>query len=179
MAATNGDPLPEEIELAGNVVIPAGPHLLEGEDHDVEITLGSDRGRAVARAITVRQREGGDPVTGEALRQVRVAALVREAVRRSKGGQVGMTEEGRRLWEAGVYPYSDEDLKRMRSNGPTDETLKTVAWVYRMAHAVGEAPTAAVEEVFELPRSTAGRWVSLARKRDFLGRGRPGKAGGD
>jgi transposase len=50
--------------------------------------------------------------------------------------------------------------------------------VYQVAYATGESPTKAVMDRLGLPRSTAGRWIRMARKRGLLGPATPSKAGG-
>jgi hypothetical protein len=61
-----------------------------------------------------------------------------------------------------------------------DERLKEVAEVYRGALARG-SPTEAVHKSFKIGRSTASRWVRMARDRGYLGespgKGRPGEKG--
>ena len=51
----------------------------------------------------------------------------------------------------------------------SQDLLRDVARVYREAHAEGRRPTQAVATHFDKPRSTAGRWVGLARQAGFLG----------
>ncbi len=68
--------------------------------------------------------------------------------------------------------------KDITGRGPTDEALRFVALAYRLAYALGEAPTKGVMERLKLPRSTAGRWVMRARERGYLGPTTPGAAGG-
>ncbi len=123
-------------------------------------------GRLVCRELTVRQREGGPAVTGEALRSVPVATLTNLAV-----SKVLQLAEG--------AARSQKPPEGVAAHGPTDEALRWVAHLYRLALVTQEKPTKAVEEALQLPRSTAGRWVSLARERGFLGASEgSGKAGG-
>jgi transposase len=62
--------------------------------------------------------------------------------------------------------------------GPSDEDLRAVADVYGLAFVTGGAPTKTVMERLGLPRSTAGRWIKMARERGLLGPATPRKAGG-
>ncbi len=142
--------------------------------YDVEVEVVPQGGRLAAMEVRVRQREDGPPVTGEAIRSVPVASLVKQAashlmsIDSTKDGVTSMS--GRRLTE--------EVAGRLRSRGPTDEALEWVAYLYRLSVAMGEPPTRTVEQALELPRSTAGRWVALARQRGFLGQTESGRAGG-
>jgi hypothetical protein len=66
----------------------------------------------------------------------------------------------------------------MRDQGPTEDSLHVVAYVYRLAHMVGDPPTRAVASAIGLPYNTAARWVQQARRAGFLrpaDRGRPGE----
>jgi hypothetical protein len=49
--------------------------------------------------------------------------------------------------------------------------------MYRLSYACGVAPTKSVAELFEMPRSTAGRWIATARKKGYLGKASPRYAG--
>ncbi len=157
-----------------------GHRLPSGHAANVHVMVRD--GRLVAEEVSVRvvDSESG-PVTGEVLRTVPVASLVRECE-----GMVWVGDEPpaddisdeaflESIW---AHTFSNEVAARLAANGPTQETLEAVAQVYQLAYLVGAHPTQAVEGRFRLPRSTAGRWVSLARKRGFLGEApRPGKAG--
>lgn len=151
-----------------------------GEDvagYDVEVEVVPSSGRLVAQDVRVRQREGGPAVTGEALRSVPVAALTKYAARHAMAHEYadGVTSVTVRL-------FTSEVVEHMRSAGPVSSTLEAVAHLYRVAVLMGEPPTKAVEEKLGLPRSTAGRWVALARKEGHLGEsegaGRAGEAAG-
>lgn len=53
-------------------------------------------------------------------------------------------------------------------NGPTDRTLMMLAEVYKRGEVLDGKPVAAVMSFFDLPRSTATRWVRKARDAGFL-----------
>lgn len=121
--------------------------------------LTRDGGRMVCQRLTIERRPGGPPVTGEALRRIQVQALVRAETRRSLASVlVG-------------------DPRQAAVAGPIDDTLRLVAEVYRIAYLCSDPPTATVAGRFGLPRSTAGRWVAMARARGFLGEVTERKAG--
>lgn len=126
--------------------------------------------------MTVKRRSDGEPVNSEALRSVPVAELVRYAGAavhyiKERQEQGGMTIEA-------AWP-SEEDGAYVARHRLDDETLPIVARIYWVAYLIRDPPTQKVEKLLNLPRSTAGRWVSAARKGGFLAEaGGPGKAGG-
>lgn len=177
ITSREANPLP--VSVGRDLVFPAAV-TVEVDDlngYSVVVTVVPAAGRLVAGSVEVRSREGGPAVTGEAIRGVPVAKLVRQAsgwvmfVERSHPNGRPAQMIRRQIDKAGV--------DRIRQAGPTDETLDWVAHAYRVALVLGDPPTGAVEKTFELPRSTAGRWVALARERGFLGKAEgAGKAGG-
>lgn len=50
----------------------------------------------------------------------------------------------------------------------TDDHLREVAHVYRMADNMGTPPTREVANHFKVPHSTAAKWVASARRKKFL-----------
>lgn len=151
-------------------------------DYDLELDVIAEpatderAGRFVCQRLTVRQRQGGQPVTSEAIRRVPVATLIRGV-----GAQHWMTieDEGEQGVSMSDRRLDDHSIERIKREGPTDEAMAWVAHAYRMALVLGDPPTRAVEAALELPRSTAGRWVAMAREKGFLGRTEgQGKAGG-
>ncbi len=156
----------------------AGPpeETLTAKDYrgfDIEVEIVFDGSRYVVRRISVEQRDGGPPVTTESLRDIPVAGLLR-------------TLMPSLLWKLTEHPDGSSTLDELDDwpddatrHGPTDEALALVAQIYRMAYVCGDRPTKAVEDNLRLARSTAGRWVALARERHLLGPSEgPGKAGG-
>jgi len=177
---------PEENEDAGVTEIVPGVQLwnevlvhawdYHGMDVDVLVRLADDR--LTADVVTVRRRDGGDPVTADALRSIAVTQFIRrslEAHARAGGDPfVTLTGEPRVAFDF----LAEKDRDRMVEAGPVTETLRMVAALYRIALAIGDRPTKTVTEVFQVPRYTADRWVAKARERGFLGPAEgPGKAG--
>jgi hypothetical protein len=55
---------------------------------------------------------------------------------------------------------------------------RAVAHLYRLGYADSLGATKSVEQSLKIPRSTAGRWIKLARDAGHLGpAGGPGKEG--
>lgn len=142
--------------------------------YNVVVRVRAGEGRLRATEVRVTQRDGGKEVTGEALRTITVAAFVRYSLSASAKLRDAAEEDVPTL----VYGLLDvADRDRLRAAGPIPETLEWVARIYQLAFALGERPTKQVEEVFEVPRYTASRWVASARARGLLGPTEPGKAG--
>lgn len=126
-------------------------------DYDLELEIELERGRYVLCAMTCRARKGRT-ITSEGVNAMPIPKIVRIILRQALGT----------FSPPGPAP-SDR--------GPTEEALRRAAWVYRTAHLMGLPPTESVSQDLDLPRSTAGRWVSMARQRGFLGKAEPRKAG--
>ncbi len=171
----------EYVRVAPGLAMPAAV-TVQAEDvrgYDVDVDVVVSDGRLVAREVRVRQRDDGPPVTGEAIRGVPLAGLVRQAAQhaleyeQSGEGDAVLTRLSPVTW------ITPETAERLREAGPTTESLRTVATLYRIALLTGQPPTTTVEKSLGLPRSTTGRWVALARERGFLDVAEgPGKAGG-
>jgi hypothetical protein len=152
----------------------------EGLPYRLELRVVYEDGRFVCDQLTVKRREGGPPVTTEGLREVPIAALLRLAVEsnvvrvRRSATRDGDTSSWEMTW-ASPLALSE---RAKGGGGPSDEDLRTVAALYQVAYATGQAPTRLVMNRLELPRSTASRWVRLARERGLLGPATPRKAGG-
>lgn len=144
------------VDLGGGLQVPAEIDVTAEDVGGCAVQLTAvynpDSGRYAARSITVRADDG--EVTGEILRSIPVARILREGV-------MDMVQALTFL-DMGSPP---DDLGKA---GPTDETLRWVARIYRWALLVGDAPTQAVAEGLSVPRSTAGRWVTRARDRGHL-----------
>ena len=138
--------------------------------YKVEMIVTWVAGRLLCASLTCTPKSDGEEVTGEGLRTIPVAGLIRAGV---QGYLFRVTKVGRTTRMAPAILPSLEV-----SEGPTDEALEWVAIVYRLAHATKFNPTKAVTEALRLPRSTAARWVMSARTKGLLGPTTEGKAGG-
>ena len=88
-------------------------------------------------------------------------------------------------WETGeAVPYRRPDGPRVpirladdTGRGRTDEFYATVAGIYQELAQSSPRPAIELAEANQVPVTTAHRWIKEARRRGFLGPGRPGKAG--
>lgn len=156
-------------EMRGQIEVAPGIHIwksakttltgYKGYDVDAEVSM-SDKGRLEVESLTVRRTTGGPPVTGEALRQITVQSIIRDSVKTSiqfsRGFGAGTEVSAWGMLDA-------DDVLRLKKAGPTPETLEWVGRVYRVSELVNDPPTKAVEEVFQISRSTAGSWIGRAR----------------
>jgi hypothetical protein len=134
--------------------------------YSIEMEIALDGEHLVCEAMTCRRRDDGEPVTGEGVRQVPVARFLSYAA----SGVVRIAETGETV---GTRPPPDP------AGGPTDEALTYVSRLYAFAVLCGLAPTKVVADNIGLPKSTAGYWVSQARKRGFLTVAAPRRPKGD
>ena len=112
-----------------------------------------ESGRYEAQSVCVTRR--GIEITGEGLRGVQLAGILREGVVHV------VTANAQSL-------LPGPDPRELAAQGSTDETLRAVARIYRLALLLGDPPTRRVVEALGVPRATAGRWVTRARDRGFL-----------
>ena len=176
MAMSSADKLREQFVTVGpGLAMPAKATVTEiVNGFEVLIDVVPEAGRLVAQEVRIRRTDGGPPVTGEAIRSIPVAGLVKLAA--TLALEV-IEHDGYTEWSPRIL--TPETALRLRENGPTTETLDWVAYLYRLGLLMGEPPTKAVEVRLGIPRSTAGRWVAAARDRGPLGPSEgSGKAGG-
>ena len=144
-----------------------------------EQPVGGRMGHFVCNQLTVTRREDGPPITTEGLRQIPIAAFLRLAVEGNRMRIGPRQHDGHTsTWEltwAGPITLSE---RARGGGGPSEDDLRAVADVYQLAYVTGGAPTKTVMERLGLPRSTASRWIKMARDRGLLGPATPRKAGG-
>jgi hypothetical protein len=179
------------VEVVPGLLLPASVDVKVEDWRGVDLTakVTFHTGRAAISELTMTQREGGPPVTGELMRLLSVKAFVKQALGHAWNELVAQSgwlvnqdpavtalrSEHDVAW--GLLNITDRD--RMRETGPADETLQWVALVYRVALLLEEPPTKSVSGAFGIAQSTAGQWVAAARRKGFLGPSEgSGKAGG-
>jgi hypothetical protein len=128
---------------------------------DVELVATMRRGHYEVDKLVCSRKKNGPEITGELIRSVPVGRVLRAAALKANS----------------LFGSPHADAAKIREQGPTDESLRVVAHVYRIALAVRDDPTSAVASGLKLPRSTAARWVKTARARGFLGPTEERKAG--
>lgn len=140
-------------------------HVADCNGYQVSADVELERGRYRCRELLVSQGESGEPVTGEALRAIPLAQLIRAGLNHVE-----------RL--AALMGRAERPPVTTRG-GPTPEVLAWLAHQYRRAYAVGDPPKQAVAQGLGVSIATAGRWISRAREAGLLDAVEgPGKAGG-
>jgi hypothetical protein len=132
------------------------------------------------RRLEIRVLDDGE-ITGDTLRRIPmkrlVDILVTLAAFKVTGPatmQTGMPTAER----AEFYDRYVSNARRPRRGSPiTDDHLGQVAEIYRAALKRGDPPTQTIAKQMHAARSTAARWVALARERGHLGASLPGRAG--
>jgi hypothetical protein len=157
------DPNSVSFELVDGVQVPSAitaKAVSEDPPFEVLVRIEPREGRMVATKVTCSAGEASH-VSTEILRQIPVAEIVTSGV----------------LSAIGMLTLAGTDIAALRTAGPTDATLGAVAAVYRLAYLTSGRPTAYVRETFRVSKSTASRWVQLARAKGFLGAASPRRAG--
>lgn len=108
----------------------------------------------------------GTPLTSERLRAIPIGRIAGEVLRR----EAMVIEPGDDIplinpTDDGKIPAS---LLRTWPKGNTDRLLNRVAFIYQLAVALGEYPTAAVQKATGKSRATTSRMVAAAREQGFI-----------
>lgn len=115
---------------------------------------GTEHYREAERLLAQATDKDGDPsITGAYPTALRAAAQVHATLALAAAHGIDA-----------VAPASE---RRPRTR-ITDDHLIDVANVYDAADAAGQGPTRAVADHFDVPHSTAAKWVGRARQRRFL-----------
>lgn len=135
---------------------------LDGRDCRVQMRLDMTAEGVRPVEVLVSSTDGA-PITGTTLRAVRVLDLARTAsamgIRRGYGSRDGSGAS----FSADVKLTPDM-VARIKEQGPVRESLEWAAYVYNVARVLGDPPAKAVELTFEMPRTTASKWVRRARE---------------
>ena len=175
------------------------------EDEGSKITLGVEIVERRARCKRLEVEATVGDVTGEVLRRIAVTRYVDMALglvilqphriedlskvmspELAEGvadhlREIGQSETFMDITDAERASFYEQHAgsgrRPQRGSPVTDENLTQVAGLYRDALARGLPPTQTIAETMHVARSTAARWVGLARKRGLLGASLPGRAG--
>jgi hypothetical protein len=162
---TSGVLLPER--LSATVAPETGDDL----PYAVELDIVLVSGRYRVAALTLRQITDGPPITSAGLRDISINDLILHAV-----APLALDSKDLKPPVHGPAAFADAGPADV-ADGPTDRALQKVAAVYQLSYACGLRPAKTVTETFGLSRSTAGRWITMARQRGFLGPTTRGRAG--
>jgi hypothetical protein len=165
----------------------AVPHRFAADSDAISLDISVDtNGTAHCLGVIVRATEVGGDVTGDTLRRIPIARLVKLAVASAARYYAPIEPGSEPVFhvfrpgprDAEFYAQYTEDARRPRRGSPlTDDHLQQVAGLYRAALERGDPPTQTIADELHAARSTAARWVSLARERGILGASLPGQAG--
>jgi hypothetical protein len=151
------EPAGRDVDIGDDWRVPERIRVVRDNHGGVDVELTAeyrpDTGRYEPEEVVVRRHSL--PVTGETLRMLPIAAMLRDAV------AAYMAERPEMFLPQG-------DLRELAAAGPTDDTLRAVARVYRAAALLGDPPARRVVEAFGIPRGTASGWVMRARDRGLL-----------
>jgi hypothetical protein len=156
---------------ADSVEFPGGLHLpatvvVSSEDHEgygIEARVTYDGTRYVCADFRMWQREGGPPVTTEAIRAVPVKHLIRRAIE-SQTYELVQWSRGQEPKYELMPELAPPDVRRSGA----DEMARWVATAYQLAIALNEPPTKSIQDRLGVSRATAGRWVAEARRQGLL-----------
>lgn len=151
------------IEIAPGIEAPRyiAPRAIafDGKPDGVDVWVTVRCGEDGPSCVELQMFGTGDAITGEVIRAVPVAKVVRGLVWRS----LLRAPSGRRKrYTRYVPPTLDE------SSIEADEALQAVADIYRVAAYVGDAPRIAVQMALGLTQATAGRRIRAARAAGLL-----------
>jgi hypothetical protein len=134
--------------------------------YEVELTISFGGDRVVCEQFACHQRKGGAPITSAGMTQIRVADLVYRAAREALREQSTWSSPGRR----GLLVLHDFEppAPPPGRSGPTIDHLRASGQIYTLAYACGGSPRKEVMEALGLPRTTANRWIRLAREQGQL-----------
>jgi hypothetical protein len=148
--------------LRGPSILDVLARLPEHPGLEIRVRIAPINGTYEVTRLSMTSTSGDDqPIPAEALRQLPLRTLVRQAV----GANLLTLNIGQK-----ITAVDGEDAK--------GSELRKVALAYRIARLVGEAPTKAVEESLGVSRATAARRVAEAREAGALRADEIGQAGG-
>lgn len=158
----------------------------------LEITIELEEGRPVCTELRCRQREGGPPITGTLLRDLKIATLVAQTTQHVAlrlmwrngrwEGVHALSEDPDREYEDALSALAAEyrSVVRRPKRGQrwSDDHFKEIARLYREKLKSGSrSPNRDLANALQFEASTVSKWVMEARRRGFLGPAERGKAG--
>jgi len=184
MRVIQREPRVGRVEVVPGIRFPTNGVTVSVPEHKsglaLEIDVVPDGGRLVIDCVRASRGSNGQPVTLAALRTVALKpalalAMWEAEVRFDPSKRWGEEEaelatlrtgehEGYYFW--GLLDSRDRD--RLKAQGPTDETLRWVALIYRVAVVLDQPPVRHLHEGFGVSLRTASNWVAAARAAGHL-----------
>lgn len=109
---------------------------------------------------------GDSPLTSEKLREIPIGRIAGELLR--KNALTFDPEDDLPLVNPTAQGEIPATVLATWPNGDTRQLLSRVGFVYQLAEALGEYPTAAVQKATGKSRATASRMVAAAREQGYI-----------
>lgn len=123
--------------------------------------VGVSHGQAAVVQLSFADPHGID---GNTLRKVAVGQLLADLLQQ----QAQLLVDGDYRSVAEALQLTEREQLRIRVHGPTEDTLRRVAMVYRLATALQIPPAAYVAAHLGVPMSTTGTWIRRCRDLGLL-----------
>jgi hypothetical protein len=123
--------------------------------------VGVSGGQAAIVQLSFADPHGID---GNTLRRVAPGQMLAELLQ----GEAQLLVDGDFVSVGEALTLSERDQLRIRVHGPTEDTLRRVAMVYRLAAALKIPPAAYVAAHLGVPMSTTGTWIRRCRDLGLL-----------
>jgi hypothetical protein len=138
---------------------------IDGAKVEVDAEYDPQIRRIVAKKVKIDATDDRPELSSSLMQKIKIQNFLRTLLRQA--AVIPSEIDGVRS-PISLSPIDAEYAEHIRAEGPTDSTLKVVARYYRLAEAINEPPTKAVQECLQIPRPTAANWVSRARSAGLL-----------
>lgn len=135
-----------------------------GFDLEVQLVVDETPKIEIGSLKIVRTPQGQE-ITTENIRSIATQWIINRYLRQEVELSFDLEPD---VKYSGMGLISAPEAARIKAQGPVAETIEWVAKLYRLADLVGDGPTKAVEETFEVSRSTAGNWIGRARSAGLI-----------
>ena len=144
---------------------------IEGHRYNLHLELDMTEEGIKPVSVLFASHDESPALTSTTLRSIKLGALTQQVLVRSvQSGQIKMPSDYEIVIDSQgpVSELSDDEVKRIREQGPTDESLQWAANFYNLGQVLGLPPAKQVEVNLGLPRTTASKWVRRAREKGLL-----------
>ena len=139
-------------------------NFASGEEAPVALTFvlnySNTKGRYVLSQTSVSGTPPDQEITGQLIRAIPFQEILLKGLAQLK--YFDLNTQGFSRYPAIEFKPSDRD--EMVQRGPDQQTLETVALLYRIAEVLNTNQGKHLERVLQIPYATAANWISRAKK---------------